>query len=46
MVNLLHFEAPIVAALERQSDEDAVIHRWTWPASGHQGHTLLEEGAK
>lgn len=44
MVNLLDFKTPSVTALERQGDEDAVVHWWTRPASRLQGLIVLEGG--
>lgn len=42
MINLLDLEAPGVTALERQSDEDAVVDGRTRPASRIQVLKVLE----
>lgn len=46
LVNLLDLEAPGVTALERQSDEDAVVDRRTRPTSWFQVLKVLEGDKK
>lgn len=46
LVNLLDLQAPSVAALERQSDEDAVVDRRTRPTTWFQVLKVLEGDKK